>query len=173
MTSTSKSKKPPRFVQHLLEIKKSNNRSALAELRASLTPGKELLAARHVLPWLGDSVGYKHENAAFLIAGLFAMHPESSVGRNFGETMHRISKAQGERSSAEQRFIALLSTNREDIRYHLRQAVQLARSCEISVNWAQLYQDLCNWEHPDRFVQRNWAREFWGRSLEEEHQEKE
>ncbi len=173
MTRASKPEKLPSFVQHLLKLKENNNRSALAELRASLTAGKELLAARHVLPWLGDSVGYGHEEAALLIAGLFAIHPEASIGTNFGETMLRISEVQKKQSSTEQRFVALLSTNREDIRYHLRQSVHLAKSCDIPINWAQLYRDLCNWDHPDRFVQRNWARRFWGRSLEQENQEKE
>jgi len=32
----------------------------------------------------------------------------------------------------------------------------------VFINWEQLRKDLLAWEHPDRYVQKSWARGFWG-----------
>jgi CRISPR system Cascade subunit CasB len=42
--------------------------------------------------------------------------------------------------------------------------VGLLRQHDVPVNWLQLLRDLGDWEHPDREVQRRWARSFWGGS---------
>jgi len=161
---------PPRFIQHLYDVADREDRGALSELRRSLISGNDTLAARHVLPWLGAEVGQRRESLALLVSGLFAMHPERATGPNFGHSMGRVWQVQDKRPSTEQRFVALLDAHTEDLRYYLRQAISLVGSHDIPVDWAQLYRDLCNWRHADRFVQRKWARAFWGASPEEESQ---
>lgn len=153
---------PPAFIGHLFDLADREDRGALAELRRSLVSDNDILAARHVLPWLGAEVSLWRESVAFLVAGLFAMHPERLTDRNFGHSMGRVWQAQDKRPSTEQRFVALLNAHPEDLPYALRQAVSLFRAHEVPVDWSQLYRDLCNWSHPDRFVQRKWARAFWG-----------
>jgi len=170
MSTTQTSKQQPRFIRHLFNLSDREDRGALSELRRSLVSGKDTLAARHVLPWLGADIGSRRESVALLVAGLFAIHPERASGRNFGHSMGRVWLAQDRRSSTEQRFVALLNAHPEDLPYYLRQAVSLVGSHDIPVDWAQLYRDLCNWNREDRFVQRNWARAFWGAPTEEQNQ---
>lgn len=160
----------PGFILHLFDLSQRQDRGALSELRRSLVSGNDILAVRHVLPWLTTDVGLRRESLALLVAGLYALHPERTTGTNFGHSMNRVWRAQEKRPSTEQRFIALLNGHSEDLPYHLRQAVSLISSHEVPIDWAQLYRDLCNWGHADRFVQRKWARSFWAILSEEENQ---
>ena len=177
MLNTQAPEQPPGFIRHLFDLSDRDDRGALSELRRSLVSGNDVLATRHVLPWLGGQVGARRESVALLVAGLFALHdvktlePERESGRNFGHSMGRVWHAQDKRLSTEQRFVALLNARAEDLPYYMRQAVSLVASYETPVDWAQLYRDLCNWSHSDRFVQRKWARAFWGASPEDENQQ--
>lgn len=109
-----------------------------------------------VIPWVPEN---RHaEDSAFLVAALFALHPQRGGEKTLGAAFAKIS---GESDSIEQRFNALLNCHRDDLPYHLRQAVSLLRSKDIPVNWMRLLRDVLGWEHDDRHVQRAWAREFW------------
>jgi hypothetical protein len=33
----------------------------------------------------------------------------------------------------------------------------------VPVNWHQLFADVLAWNHPDGYVQKQWARAFWAR----------
>jgi len=35
----------------------------------------------------------------------------------------------------------------------------------VPIDWPHLLRDLLDWERPDRAVQRDWARGFWGRQI--------
>lgn len=163
----SQDDKPERFVEHLEKLEASQDRSALAALRRSLgkSPGQAAEAHRHVL-WVGPPSW--EEPAYYLVAGLFALHPASwrkDEGdrqlTNFGASFAWL-KSKTDSDSIEKRFVALLDCHEDDLAEHLRHAVSLLRSKEIPVDWAQLLRDLRNWNHEDRFVQRRWARAFWG-----------
>jgi CRISPR system Cascade subunit CasB len=58
----------------------------------------------------------------------------------------------------------LLNSDEEELPHHLRGIVSLLRSAKapIPVDWSQLTWDLRFWSHPERRVQRDWARSFWG-----------
>ncbi|MDI9546903.1 MAG: type I-E CRISPR-associated protein Cse2/CasB [Chloroflexota bacterium] len=59
----------------------------------------------------------------------------------------------------DQRFEILLAAEPEQLRERLRTVVGMVGS--LSVNYVQLLKDIRQWDHPDRFVQRRWARSFW------------
>jgi CRISPR system Cascade subunit CasB len=67
----------------------------------------------------------------------------------------------GPSESLEKRFVALLNCHRDDLPNHLRQAVSLLKSEDVSINWRRLLKDILSWDHETRFVQQQWAREFW------------
>ena len=147
-----------RFVGHVERLRDQEDRRALAILRrgANRQPGTALEMYSLVIPWVPDN---RHaEDSAFLVAALFALHPQPGGEKTLGAAFARIT---GESDSIEQRFNALLNCHRDDLPYHLRQAVSLLRSKDIPVNWRRLLRDVLDWEHDDRYVQRAWAREFW------------
>ena len=146
-----------------------DDRAALAALRRGLgqPPGTVASMYRYVVPWLPDDTPPWRETAYYLIAALFAYHPApggtGSMGRHFARTRD----PKGDNTAIERRFTALLSAHPDDLDFYLRQAISFLRSKDVPVDWHQLLSDLLAWGHPDRYVQQQWARAFWGRSPKE------
>jgi CRISPR system Cascade subunit CasB len=158
------------FVKSLEKLAFDNNRAALAQLRRGL--GKKEGTAemyRYVVPFLDPEKKYGTEQF-FLIASLFALHPKPTRGVSMG----KVFRAMAEKSaSVEKRFEQLLSVDADDLDGHLRQAVSLAKSKGVSIDFHQLFIDLKGWGHPDRYVQLRWARDFWGYEKEQSNNETE
>ena len=63
--------------------------------------------------------------------------------------------------SVTRRFERLITSHLDDLPVHLRSICGLLRSNDIPVNWSQLSKDLRYWDHPTRFVQSHWARQYF------------
>jgi CRISPR type I-E-associated protein CasB/Cse2 len=48
-----------------------------------------------------------------------------------------------------------------ELAFRLRQMVKVLASKEIGVDWAQLLVDLPQWSHPEKRIQKAWARSFF------------
>jgi len=168
-----------RFISHLETLREQEERGALAALRRGLGSPLGTVPAMypHILPWAPQN--RRAEDACYIVGSLFALHPEANERGNLGtafKTMKSLEERSGrkEHESLEKRFVALLNCNRDDLPYHLRQAVSLLKAKDVPVNWQQLLRDILNWDHEARFVQQKWAREFWqGAVRETEAQEEE
>jgi CRISPR type I-E-associated protein CasB/Cse2 len=42
----------------------------------------------------------------------------------------------------------------------LRQAVTRLTNEAVPIDWAQLTRDVLRWDHPQRYVQRHWAKDY-------------
>lgn len=153
------------------------NRAALAHLRRGLgkPAGSAMEMHRYIVPWT-QGLDMTKADPYYLVASLFALNQRSEDKGNFGDTCRqthrsiRAGRGGGDEEgidSLERRFVALLNAHPDDLAEHLRHAVALANSNEVSVNWAQLLRDLRHWSHPDRFVQRQWANSYWGGRTQE------
>jgi CRISPR system Cascade subunit CasB len=89
----------------------------------------------------------------------------ASTPENFGASLALLVTPEAG-PSLDLRVTALLKTHRDDLPVHLRQTVGLLNAKDIPINWQQLLKDVLNWDHEDQFVQRAWARAFWGRRPE-------
>jgi CRISPR system Cascade subunit CasB len=146
------------FISNLELLRERKDRGALAKLRRGL--GKmmgDVDMYPYVVPFLPNDKSKHH--FYFLAASLFAMHPLPNNGKNqsMGEVFSQFNKC----DSTEKRFKALLNADEKDLHYHLRQAISMAKSKNISIDYHRLFRDLSNWTHPDRFVQLEWARDYW------------
>jgi len=155
------------FVTYLKKLAKNENRGALAALRRGLgrPPGSAPEVHRYVMPFLSPGPWTWRNQCHYIVAALFALHPESTAHGNMGHTLHAIHAATRS-ESIEQRFVALLKCHRDDLFDHLRHAVSLARSSSksIAVHWEQLFKDICYWDSENNRVQRNWSQGFWSES---------
>ena len=146
------------FVASLERLRDEKNRAALARLRRGL--GKRMGTPEmfpYVVPYLPDSG--RGQERFFLMASLFALHPaESSRGVSIGTALKQMERSE----SIEKRFTNLLAADPADIGGYLRHVVSLAKSQKIPIDYHRLFYDLLYWDHPDRFVQLAWARDFWG-----------
>jgi CRISPR system Cascade subunit CasB len=151
------------FVKSLEKLYHDKDRAALAKLRRGLgKKGGTPEMCRYVAPYLPDDAKPHVMERYFLIASLFALHPDPATR---GTSMGKVFRAMMETSqSVEKRFENLLTADAEDLSGYLRQAISLAKSKKVRVDFHQLFYDidLKNWNRPDRRVQLQWARDFWG-----------
>ena len=123
---------------------------------------------RYVVPWISEEQSGWREDVYYIVASLFAFHPvdwetEFPVSLpNLGASFARLAEG-GSQDSIEHRFVTLLSTHQEDLHVQMRHAVSLLRSKDIPIAWGKLLEDLKKWPYENRWVQRSWAKEFWGR----------
>lgn len=150
------------FINYLL--RNAENRAMLAALRRGLgadlgdpeTAGMML----YVAPWIRQEATRREESDLYMIASLFALHPASRSTENLGHHVRALDPTL-ENDATERRFAQLLRMRRDTLEPRLRQQISILKSKDVPVNWHQLFNDLRNWDHPKRFVQRRWARAFW------------
>src|SRR5574340_188009 len=166
MKTMTENKDPHPFIVYLYSLK--DNRGAMAALRRGLgqPPGAVPEMFPYVVPWLPGFSKSFSDAAHYLIASLYAYHPlETSTG-NLGAHLRATIKDENSEKATERRFVTLLNCHRDDLGLHLRHAVSYLKSKDQPVCWDQLFDDLWYWDHPDHFVQRDWANGFWGRSAQ-------
>ncbi|VAW35184.1 hypothetical protein MNBD_CHLOROFLEXI01-3201 [hydrothermal vent metagenome] len=167
------------FVTYLETLQE--DRGALAALRRGLgqLPGN----APEMFPYVVNKLpgkaypGSWTEKTYYLVASLYALHPESATKGNFGTHFAQTLdlKNPDNNEATERRFTALLTAHAEDLPYYLRQAISFLKSKEVPVNWHQLMGHLLQWNHPERVinVQKRWAAQFWQRQKKDDDKDAE
>lgn len=85
----------------------------------------------------------------------------SPVGRigSFGHSF-RLARTEQNKPGLDKRFARLLDAKVEDLSFHLRQSVARLTNEGLPIDWAQLTDDVLRWDHPQRTIQRQWARDY-------------
>jgi CRISPR type I-E-associated protein CasB/Cse2 len=157
MTEQQKPTDP--LVDRLERLAQREDRATLALLRGSLQEGRSLDGLRVVLPFLkrGAPGAARAEDDALLLAGLFALHPESG-SLSLASALSIVAR---DSDSVELRFRALLGAGRQDLPTHLRHAVTLVASRGLAIDWRDLHTKIRFWESNSDRARREWARDFW------------
>ena len=158
------------FITYLEGLKKAENRAALAALRRGLgqPPGSVPEMFPYVVRFLPKKA-YPNswtEQSYYLIAALYALHPESIGKGNLGTHFARTLDPNPDLNAAvERRFITLLTAHPDDLAAYLRQAISFLKSRQkpVVINWHQLMGDVLAWGYPEgqNRVQKQWAAQFW------------
>jgi CRISPR system Cascade subunit CasB len=156
------------FLRHLTQLAERDH-GALSQLRRSLgfQPGAYPPAYPYVERFVGTDrhADDPRRKALYLTAGLFALHPNHRAGTSFASALGTIGHAR-QSPSIEQRFIALLGTEPDELPYHLRQGVSLLAADDAPCDYVRVLDDLSQWLNPfatearDQLRQR-WARDFY------------
>ena len=90
----------------------------------------------------------------------------SGMRESFGRTLRRLVQGDIETDAVTRRLRVMLDADLDldlggTLPYRLRRLVSLALSRGAHIDWARLLDDLDCWTHPDRKVQRAWARDFF------------
>ena len=157
-----------KFVDHLENLKQ-RNRGAMATLRHSLAfePGGYPPAYPYVERFVGTE---RHARdpwrlALYVVAGLYARHPLQR-GQSFAASLGELLRKR-ESSALEQRFVALLGADAENLHNYLRQAISLLAADDVGCDFVGLLDDLRRWLDPfldpERrdLVRQRWARDFY------------
>jgi len=129
---------------------KRNAGKTVAEAR-----GINLLIYRLLPPGLTPA----QEETYFLVATLYPLAAEAKRG-NLGVSLRQAQKTTN-RKGLDRRIEALLDAETSQLPFRLRQTIHYLQSNRVPVDWACLLTDLLQWNHPDRFVQKNWARAYY------------
>jgi CRISPR system Cascade subunit CasB len=158
-----------RFINQLQKL----NRGELAQLRRNA--GNNIAESRQctgifyrMLP-PGIMTG-RDEELYFLVATLYGLNKYSFRG-DFGKTLKGV-KAVSSSKNLDRRITILLDSQFDiidgfrigggEMAYRLRQLVRLAEGHQIGVDWARLLYDLTKWNSPEKWIQKQWARSYFG-----------
>lgn len=127
--------------------------------------GQTLAEARHEVlglfySLLPPGVHQSQEELYFLVATLY---PIAEAGGK-GDLGASLRQAQQDKNTPglDRRVQHLLDADETQLPFRLRQAVRFLQSNRMPVNWPRLLEDLLYWTHPERRVQRRWARSYFG-----------
>ena len=132
--------------------------------RLKRNAGKTLTEAHNALGLfynlLPQGVPQYQEEVYFLVATLFPF-AEGGSGKDFGTHLY-LAQSTKNSKGLDRRVENLLDADFMQLHFRLRQAVNFLHSCRVHVSWQQLLDDLLQWDHPDRFIQKRWARSYFG-----------
>ena len=157
-----------------LEERAGADTAVLAVLRRSLAyePGLYPPAFPYVEP-LTYGQGEWRQRATYLAAACWAKghraHQEDSQDPGIGLASALLKlrddpKQSQAGDSLTKRFTALLDADSDELPWRLRQITAQLSAAGITVDWPALLNDLWHWNHSNRSVQVNWARQFWAPS---------
>lgn len=163
------------FITYLETLKE--DRGALATLRRGLgqPPGTVSDMFRYIVPKLPKEAypGSWTEKTFYLVASLFALHPEGISDGNLGDHFAALRDPDPDKpqknDALERRFTALLTAHPEDLHIYLRQAISFLESKSKEggnkgkINWHQLMWDVSQLGNPEKatYIQKRWANAFW------------
>lgn len=111
-----------------------------------------------------------NEELYFLVATLYPFNPRSADG-NLGASLRQWAHSlRTGHDSLDRRVVILLDSHLNgprrkpepgELGYRLRQTVKLLGGQEIGIDWVQLLHDVCHWNDPSKWVQKQWAREYF------------
>lgn len=116
-----------------------------------------------LLQYLG--VPANQERQYWLIATLYP-HADAVAGGSFGAALRRARSAQY-RKGLDRRVEALLDSDVAQLPYRLGQSVRFLHAQRVGVNWQGLLADILQWEHPNRYIQKEWARAYYSLPTEQ------
>lgn len=141
-----------RFVTALEKKKDAADRAALAVLKrcAGRRLGECPHAMRLFYGLLSSKPGQYEEEHYFLVATLFPTAPsaknDESLKSDLGWSLRLLTRAEGVNADGvDRRVSVLLDADLEQLRFRLRQALQMLGSKGIPVNWRLLLYHLLHW----------------------------
>ncbi len=85
-------------------------------------------------------------------------HPHNTP--SFGKSLRGI-RTDNNSNGLDRRVERLLDADASQLPFYLRREVQFVTNEGGRINWAHLLDDLLKWDHPDRYIQRRWARDYF------------
>ncbi|NJM75829.1 MAG: type I-E CRISPR-associated protein Cse2/CasB [Acaryochloridaceae cyanobacterium RU_4_10] len=161
-TSSTRLDRPTKFLESL-HLRINNDNGAKAVFKRALSgEGRHIRNTYSMVLSYLEGIHERQQEVWIFVASLSVYYPQSirEKQQNFGSSCRGLANhAQSE--GADRRFRALLDTSLEDIQSPLTALVRQIKRKEVRIDYPQLLADLCQWEHPNQYIQDNWARAFW------------
>lgn len=90
---------------------------------------------------------------------IYLLAPGGNSG-NLGHALRQVRQTHNAHG-LDRRVEILLDADERELPHRLRLVIRILASRQVGVNGLQLLTDLLYWSHPERFVQRQWARAYF------------
>jgi CRISPR system Cascade subunit CasB len=161
--SSTRLERQTKFLESLYRRIKDDN-GAKAVFKRALSGEERHIRNTYsmVLPYL-EGIPKRQQKDWIFVASLSVYYPQAirEQQQNFGSSCRGLAN-NTQSEGTDRRFRALLDTALEDIQSPLTALVRQIKTKEVRIDYPQLLADLCQWEHPNQYIQDNWARTFWG-----------
>lgn len=158
-------------VFHRLKERATADTAVVAALRrsAAYEPGLYPPVFPYIEP-LTHGRGEWQRQATYLVAACWAKSRrqrdggDQEQGQLLAVGLRRLSQDPANPHASkniEKRFTALLDADGDELPWRLRQVSAVLDAASIAIDWPALLSDLWRWNHPERYVQVRWARQFW------------
>jgi CRISPR system Cascade subunit CasB len=150
------------MIEYLEDIaQKESKVRAVLKRSLAFDPGTYPPAFPYVERWVESAWDWRR-TAYYLVAGLWALNRREAregAGLQIAEAARLFYFSNDQSPSVERRFISALDADEEQLAHRLRQMVALLK--EYQIDFTDLLKDLISWNHPDKFVQIKWAKNFY------------
>lgn len=159
------------FIERLAALPRAERAILKRNAGRTLADSRQAVGVFYRLyPREGDG---RDEEIFFLVATLYGLNPRAFPG-DFGSSMKALVAKGMSPQAVDARMTVLLESRFDmidgfrpgggDLAYRLQQCAKLAASHEIGINWPQLIDDLKWWSHPNKRVQKTWARSYFSQT---------
>ena len=107
------------------------------------------------------------EEKYFMAATLFPLAEGGGSG-DLGSTLRKVRIPGKNEKGLDRRFQNILDAEKLQLPFRLRQMIHLLHSNRIKVDWLQMLEDLIHWDHPEKYVQKKWARSYYSKTDKKE-----
>lgn len=108
---------------------------------------------------LPAGVGPWEEETYYLVATLYPLVDPAETGC-LGKALALARSDQNGRG-LDRRVETLLDSDESQLPVRLRHTLHFLQSSRVGVEWPRLLKDLLQWNHPERHVQKEWARRYY------------
>lgn len=160
------------FINYLQKLE-GTDRGAIASLRHSVACGlgrdPNVFSIVERFAGKNSEADDPYRLALYGVAALYARHPEHrpvTLASAFGAL-----RRERDNPSVEQRFLALLASDKDQIFPRLRQAINLLAADDYGLDYVTLVRDLAKWLASDaqesglRVLRQSWGRDFYRAAL--------
>jgi len=131
--------------------------------RLKRNAGRPLAESRDALglfyALLPQGVPAGQEETYFLVATLYPLADSGGHG-DLGVSL-RVARKETNAKGLDRRVEILLDADESQLPFRLRQTIRFLQSNRVRVDWPRLLEDLLYWNHPERRVQKRWARSYF------------
>lgn len=143
------------YLHKLSERENGRQRVAFAALRAGLTnPPESVQMAPYVEKWVKGARGWWRD-CYYMVGALYTLQPAIVNEGNFGDHLRLLKSP--DNTAIDKRITRLLKADRSTVYPEVRSSISILASADLPINWVQLLSHMIGWNHPSRYVQKQWS----------------
>jgi len=98
-----------------------------------------------------------------MVVALYTLQPAIVNEGNFGYHLRLLKSP--DNTAIDKRITRLLKADRSTVYPEVRSSISILASADQPINWVQLLSHMIGWNHPSRYVQKQWSRCYYSQAI--------